>query len=36
VPASEAETALQILRENGDDAYVIGEIVKGEEKVILA
>ena len=36
VPADQVETALQILRENGDDAYVIGEIVKGEEKVILA
>ena len=35
VPASEAETALEILKTNGEDAYVIGEIVKGEEKVIL-
>ena len=36
VPASEAEKALSILRANGDEAYVIGEIVKGDEKVILA
>lgn len=36
VPANEAETALEILRANGEDAYLIGKIVKGEEKVILA
>ena len=36
VPAAEAETALTCLQDNGIDAYVIGEIVKGEEKVILA
>ena len=36
VPASELDTALEILRANGEDAYVIGEIVKGEDKVILA
>ena len=35
VPASEVETALEILKANGEDAYVIGEIVEGEEKVIL-
>ena len=35
VPADQVETALAILRENGDDAYVIGEIIAGEEKVIL-
>ena len=35
VPAAEAETALNVLKDNGIDAYVIGEIVKGEEKVIL-
>ena len=35
VPASDVETALSILQENGVDAYVIGEIIKGEEKVIL-
>ena len=31
----EAETALEVLKENGIDAYKIGEIIKGEEKVIL-
>ena len=35
VPAEQAETALSILRAHGDDAYVIGEIVAGEEKIAL-
>ena len=35
VPASEVDTALNILKANGEDAYVIGRIEKGEEKVIL-
>ena len=35
VPAQQVDAALAILRENGDDAYVIGEIIAGEEKVIL-
>ena len=35
VPAGEADAALEILRANGEDAYVIGEIVEGEDKVIL-
>ena len=35
VPAAEVETALSILRANGDDAYVIGEIIAGEEKIEL-
>ena len=35
VPADEVETALEILRANGEDAYVIGEIVKGDEGVII-
>ena len=37
VPAAEVETALGILRDNGVDAYVIGEIIpaEGEDKVIL-
>ena len=36
VPAEQVEEALSILKAHGDDAYVIGSIVKGEEKVILA
>ena len=35
VPASEVETALEILRAYGEDAYVIGEIVKGDDGVVL-
>ena len=35
VPADQVDTALEILRANGEDAYVIGKIEKGEEKVIL-
>jgi len=35
VPAEQVDTALSILRANGDDAYVIGEIVAGEEKILL-
>ena len=35
VPAEEVETSLSILKDNGIDAYVIGQIIKGEEKVIL-
>ena len=33
VPAAEADKALRILAENGVDAYVIGEIVRGERKI---
>ena len=35
VPAGEVDAALEILRANGEDAYVIGEIVKGDEGVIF-
>ena len=35
VPAEEVETSLAILKDNGIDAYVIGQIIEGEEKVIL-
>ncbi len=35
VPAGEVEKALEILRANGEDAYVIGEIVAGDEGVVL-
>ncbi len=35
VPASEVETALEILKAHGEDAYVIGEIVKGDDGVVL-
>ena len=36
VPANEVDTAVEILRANGEDAYVIGKIVAGDEKIVLA
>jgi len=33
VPAKEAQTALTILKENGEDAYIIGKIEKGDERI---
>ena len=35
VPASDVDTAIETLKANGIDAYVIGSIIEGEEKVIL-
>ena len=35
VPAAEADKAVKILTEMGEDAYVIGEIIKGDEKIEL-
>ncbi|MGN1316294.1 MAG: phosphoribosylformylglycinamidine cyclo-ligase [Acutalibacteraceae bacterium] len=35
VPASQVEDALAILKANGEDAYVIGEIIESEDKIIL-
>ena len=35
VPAEEKELALEILKANGEDAYVIGEIIASEEKISL-
>jgi len=35
VPAEEAEKALSILKANDTDAYVLGDIVEGEEGVVL-
>ena len=35
VPAAEAQKALEILSANGETAYVIGEIITSDEKVIL-
>ena len=33
VAKKDADLALSILRENGEDAYVIGEIAEGENKI---
>ena len=35
VPKEQQELALEILRANGEDAYVIGEIVRSDEKIEL-
>ena len=35
VSANEVEKALEILKANGENAYVIGEIIKGDEGVVL-
>ena len=35
VPAEDAEKALKILKDNGEDAYVIGGIVESEEKITI-
>ena len=35
VPADQVELALEVLKDNGQDAYIIGEIVAGEEKIVI-
>ena len=35
VSKEEADKALEILRANGEDAYIIGEIIKSEESVVI-
>ncbi len=35
VSKDEAEKAVEILKANGEDAYIIGEIVKSEDKVVI-
>ena len=35
VPANEVDTALEILKAHGEDAYVIGEIIKGDDGVVF-
>ena len=35
VPAAQVEKALEILSANGETAYVIGQIIESDEKVIL-
>jgi phosphoribosylformylglycinamidine cyclo-ligase len=35
VAPEDAERALEILRKNGEDAYIIGEIIEGDEGVVL-
>ena len=35
VPKEQADRALAVLRASGEDAYIMGEIIAGEEKVVL-
>ncbi len=35
VPATEVDKALEVLKANGEDAYVIGEIIEGDEGVVF-
>ena len=35
VSPEDAKEALEILKANGEDAYVIGEVIESEDKVIL-
>ncbi len=35
VSAADSEKALSVLKANGEDAYVIGKITKGEERVVI-
>ena len=35
VPADQADEAIEILKANGEDAYVIGEIIKGDDGVVF-
>ena len=35
VPKEEADKALSILRSHGEDAYLMGEIAQGEDRVVL-
>ena len=35
VAREDADRALEILRANGEDAYIIGEVVAGDEGVII-
>ena len=35
VPAEEVETAISVLKEQGEDAYVIGHIEKADEKIVI-
>ena len=35
VPAAEAEKAMEVLKANGQDCYLIGEIIESDEKIII-
>jgi len=35
VPAEQVETAIEVLKAYGEDAYVIGKIVASDEKIVI-
>ena len=35
VAKEDADKALEVLKANGEDAYIIGEVIKSEEGVII-
>ena len=35
VKKEDASKAIEILKANGEDAYIIGEIIKSDEKIII-
>jgi len=35
VPAEEAEEAVAILKANGEDAYILGSVIRSEEKIVI-
>ena len=35
VAAADADKALEVLKANGEDAYVIGRIIKGDDKIVI-
>ena len=35
VSKEDADKALEVLKANGEDAYIIGEIEEGEERVVI-
>ncbi len=35
VPADDVDKALKVLKANGEDAYIIGEIIESDEKIII-
>lgn len=35
VSASDADKAIEILKANGEDAYIIGNVIRSEEKIVI-
>ena len=35
VPADQIEKAIAVLKENGEEAYVIGKIVESADKIVI-